>query len=111
MVVDAAELDLLPQDEPELLRVGADAFGELAQGSALGALSLPAPGRGLAPASSERFGVSLASGSLALAGVGDRLQAPLRVAAAAPTGREHKPDARPDALVVALDDPCWIKSR
>ena len=88
MVVDATELDLLPQDEPELLRVGADAFGELAQGSALGALSLPAPGRGLAPACSERFGVSLA-----FAGVGDRLQATLRVAPAAPTGREHKPDA------------------
>ncbi len=23
-----------------------------------------------------------------------------------PIGREHKPDARPDALVVALDDAC-----
>jgi hypothetical protein len=42
VVVDDAAPDLLPEDEPELARVGADASCELVQGAALGDLRGPA---------------------------------------------------------------------
>lgn len=82
MVVDDAALDLLPQDEPELGRVGPDALGELVQGPTFGDLPLPAAGRRVAPASSVELRVGLTPTTLALDGAGDCLQAPVGIAAA-----------------------------
>lgn len=70
---EGGPLGRLPQDEPKLGRVGADALGELVQGSAGHDLSLSAPASRLSPASSEGLGVSLAAGSLPFKGGGELL--------------------------------------